>query len=196
VILNDETADRLWSGELCIGFIVHMGKIRWLIDVKDNFSLNAEIDYRAYLEKKIISESQYEAACRAFRGGILNLTSDNFLEYLGPRIGHVYSKPDLMGFMFRGTHDPVSILDKVESSLVTGGGLADSESRRAQIMASRLPLFYINFDRKMYMYLEKNRFHEKSAGVEWFAQYGDFLALIPDSERYWIFGGRDYWKCR
>lgn len=101
-----------------------------------------------------------------------------------------------MGFMFRGTHDPVSILDKVESSLVTGGGLADSESRRAQIMASRLPLFYINFDRKMYMHLEKNRFHEKSAGVEWFAQYGDFLALIPDSERYWIFGGRDYWKCR
>jgi hypothetical protein len=52
VILNNETADRLWSGELCIGFIVHMGKIRWLIDVKDNFSLNAEIDYQAYLKKK------------------------------------------------------------------------------------------------------------------------------------------------
>ncbi len=46
-------ADDLWGGEKNICFFVHSGACFWVVDDKFNFSLDAEKDYRAYLDKVI-----------------------------------------------------------------------------------------------------------------------------------------------
>ena len=49
--LNKEVLDGLWSGEKSICFFVSGAKCYWVLDYKYNFSLDAEKDYRAYLDK-------------------------------------------------------------------------------------------------------------------------------------------------
>lgn len=93
--LNKEVLDDLWSGEKSICFFVSGAKCYWVLDYKYNFSLDAEKDYRAYLDKGHITQAQYEEACRVFRGGILKLTADNFSQYLNSVSEGVLTGEDL-----------------------------------------------------------------------------------------------------
>ena len=56
--LNKEVLDGLWSGEKSICFFVSGAKCYWVLDYKYNFSLDAEKDYRAYLDKGHITQAQ------------------------------------------------------------------------------------------------------------------------------------------
>ncbi|PPT93799.1 hypothetical protein XarjCFBP8253_21675, partial [Xanthomonas arboricola pv. juglandis] len=49
--LNRSIFDDLYSGEKAICFFVHHGKCYWVLDHKYNFSLDAERDYKAHLDK-------------------------------------------------------------------------------------------------------------------------------------------------
>ena len=69
-----------------------------------------------------------------------------------------------------------------------------SDFEKINQIASRLPLFYINFDTKVYLHMDWDRSHEDYVYEEWFAKALDFGYLIPDSECYWKINGRDFWK--
>lgn len=61
-------AAELWNGDKDIAFFVHSGRFYWVFDEKFNFNLDAEKEYRAYLEKGHIDRKQCDAACLSFRG--------------------------------------------------------------------------------------------------------------------------------
>lgn len=194
--LSNEIANALWEGSLSICAFVSMGEIIWVVDEKFNFSLDAEKDYRAYLEKGYINESQYLAACKEFRGGVLRLNQDNFYKYLGNSSTRVVPKEELEGFFFGSIDSKDALLDEVEIYYISGRKISEKTSREAHLISSKLPAFYVNFDRKIFMHLDEARAHEDLAYDDWYAKNGDFSFLIPDSQRYWVKAGRDYWKMR
>lgn len=197
VSISDEAIQQMLNEEVGICFFVHRSVFYWVIDDRANFSLDAEKDYRAYLDKGHITESQYDAACREFRGGILKLDESNFLEYLSSAGGG--NATDEMVMMFKTNDGDVGNLlelhARVERFNLTGSGLLKGDFMAASRLASRLPDFYVNFDRKIFLHMESDRFHENLAYPDWEAGYGDFCHLVPDEARYWS-GRADFWKVR
>ncbi|AZD00801.1 hypothetical protein V4Y05_08880 [Pseudomonas chlororaphis subsp. chlororaphis] len=188
--------DDMWNGEKSICFFVNKGKCYWVLDYKYNFSLDAERDYRGYLSKGYITQDQYVQACKGFRGGVLKLTSDNFLQYISGIRECVFVSEDFKGiFDVDGKCNAGKLLRRVEEYYLSGVELDADEFSFAGRLASRLPMFYINFDRKIYMHMDFGRFHEDLAYPDWLSKCSDFSFLIPDIERYWVQGG-DYWKLR
>ncbi|WP_329610977.1 hypothetical protein [Pseudomonas sp. KNUC1026] len=160
------------------------------MDEKYNICLDAERDYQSYLKDGEITQEQYEQSCREFRGGVLKLTADNFLQYLTSSSVKILSSDDLRGCLGGGQ----KIFEDIERYFLTGEGLTQKLFEQANVVKSRLPGFYINFDRKIFMHMDDYRDHESSAYPDWFAQCADFNFLIPTSERYWMVDGDDYWK--
>lgn len=190
--MSQAVFDDLWSGDKSVCFFVHSGKCYWVVDEKYNFSLDAEKDYRAYLEDGCITQEQYEQSCKNFRGGILKMTAENFPQYLNISNGKILSPDDLDSFIGA---DP-EVFEKVEFYFLTGEGLTPALYKQANIIHSRFPRFYINFDRKIFMHMDDVRAYESLAYPDWAAECFDFSFLIPASERYWIVAGKDYWKLR
>lgn len=190
--LNQSVFDDLWNGEKSVCFFVHLGRCFWVVDEKYNFCLDAEKDYRAYLEGGDITQEQYDLACKEFRGGILRMTADNFPQYLQSSNEKILSSFELENFI--GVDG--DIFKKVEAYYLTGEVLSMADFKHANVISSRFPKFYINFDRKIYMHLDYGRAHEDLAYSDWTAECADFSFLIPDNERYWVKAGNDYWKLR
>lgn len=194
--LNKEVLDDLWSGEKSICFFVSGAKCYWVLDYKYNFPLDAEKDYRAYLDKGHITQAQYEEACRVFRGGILKLTADNFSQYLNSVSEGVLTGEDLSKiFELDDDCSLPRLLKEVEGYFLSGASLSADIFGLVGRVASRLPVFYINFDRKIYMHMDQDRFHEELSYSDWTSKCSDFSFLIPDAERYWMKSG-DLWKFR
>ncbi|NWB94901.1 hypothetical protein HX870_10355 [Pseudomonas gingeri] len=193
---NELLFGELLAGEKAICFFVNHGRCYWVLDYKYNFSLDAEKDYRGYLEKGHITREQYALACREFRGGILRLTSDNFPQYMAGEGRDVFECEELEDFFDMGVSGEIaSLLGRVEEYYLSGAELNSEDFSFAGVVASRLPMFYVNFDRKIYKHLDFGRSHEELVYSDWVAKYSDFNFLIPDRERYWARGG-DYWKLR
>lgn len=196
MVLNNAICDSLWNGELNICLFVLAGTNFWVIDDKVNFSLDAEKDYKAYLDKGDINKDQYEAACKEFRGGVLRLNFDNFETYLANSSAEIVSRDEIEKFFFDliGCND--EFLDELESHYMSGNEISSEHIRSINRISSSLPSFYINFDRKIYMHMDGARLHEELAYSDWFAKNGDFSFLIQDSQRYWLRKSRDYWKVK
>jgi hypothetical protein len=192
VILNQAVYDDLWEGEKSVCFFVYQGKGFWVVDEKYNFCLDAEKDYRAYLESGDITQEQYDLACKSFRGGVLRLTAESFPQYLKGAEGKVLSSVEVEGLF----EPDGELLGRVEHHYLSGDALSAEEFKSANVIGSRLPKFYVNFDRKIYMHMDYGRSHEDSTYPGWIAQCVDFNFLIPDRERYWVKEGNDYWKFR
>ncbi|WP_192558238.1 hypothetical protein [Pseudomonas allokribbensis] len=190
--VNQTIFDELWNGEKNICFFVCSGKSFWVVDEKYNFTLDAEKDYRAYLDAGSISQEQYELACKAFRGGVLKMTADNFPKYLHDSSEKILSSHDLQDFIGADAE----VFKRVEHYYQTGEGLTPDVYKRANVISSRFPSFYINFDRKIFMHMDDVRVHEDLVEPGWTAENADFSFLIPASERYWVVAGNDYWKLR
>ena len=82
MINYDNLINDLWTGEKAVCFFVHNNSCHWVVDHLYNYSLDAEPEYKAYLDKGHISNEQYEAACLHFRGGVLKLDKTTFDDYL------------------------------------------------------------------------------------------------------------------
>lgn len=196
MIFNKAIFEDLWSGEKSICFFVHKAKCYWVLDHKYNFSLDAEKDYLGYLNKGHITQGQYAQACKEFRGGLLKLKSENFLQYLSCVGEGVLVREDFEGvFDMDGDCNAGKLLSRIENYYLSGVELNVDEFSFAGRLASRLPMFYVNFDRKIYMHMDFGRSHEDLAYPDWFSKCSDFNFLIPDVERYWVRCG-DYWKFR
>ncbi|WP_346656520.1 hypothetical protein [Pseudomonas sp. SWRI99] len=190
--MNQEVFDDLWDGEKSIGFFVHSGKCFWVIDEKRNFILDADISLRASLANGTITTAQYERSCQKFREGILKITAENFQNYLHGSSAQLLLPSDLQGFI-GGEPD---VFKRIENYYLTGHGLDSELFKRANVIRSRLPLFYVNFDRKIFMHMDDGRFHEEYVHPGWIGECGDFSFLIPARERYWVEAGNDFWKVR
>ena len=60
---------------------------------------------------------------------------------------------------------------------------------------SRLPRYYINFDRQIYLHTDHDYSPESSVSYKgWVASVGDFSYYIPDSKNYWISNEKNFWK--
>ncbi|MDT3723243.1 hypothetical protein [Pseudomonas oryzihabitans] len=188
--------DDLWSGEKSICFFVHSGECFWVVDDKFNFSLDAEKDYRAYLDKGHITQEQYASACMSFRGGVLKLTAESFLKYLKAEGRQVLSPQDLKNMFVYGADLNECLHGKIEGYYLSGADLSPADFGEANALASRLPVFYVNFDRKIYMHMDYGRAHEDLVYSDWFAKFSDFCHLVPDGQRYWVLRGMDCWKYR
>ncbi len=188
----------LWSGERSICFFVHESKCYWVIDYKYNFSIDAEIDYRGFLDKGHITKDQFISACESFRGGILKLTEDNFLDYLKGESAWSVSKENLEDHLLSVTSMPErkQLCKRVDSFLTFGKGLHDGDFALANQFVSKLPLFYVNFDRKIYMHMDWNRCHEALVPDDWVAKARDFSWFVPADSIYWHDDDLDLWKCR
>ena len=195
-MIDESVLEELFNGEKAVDFFVHSGICHWLVDYKYNFTLDAEKDYRAYLLKGHITQEQYESACRDFRDGVLRLTGETFGRYLDTTGGSVASYETLQSLLGKvGRLGIAGALKEAERYYLTGIPVSDEVFRAANSLVSVLPLFYVNFDRKIFMHLDADRCHEDYAYTDWYAKCGDFLFLIPDSERYWTSDG-DVWKLR
>lgn len=193
---KENLLDELFSGEKSICFFVHRRKTYWIADYKYNFSLDAEKDYRAHLDKGNITFEQYTLACKSFRGGILKLTSESFPAYIENANPLLLTHQEIEElFYINDTPNFSTLLRKVEDHYLYGSELSANDFAHANSLISRLPMFYINFDRKIYKHMDSGRFHETLAHPGWSSQYSDFGFLIPDKERYWMKNG-DFWKLK
>nr|WP_314489734.1 hypothetical protein [uncultured Pseudomonas sp.] len=194
--LNRASYSDLWDGEKSICFFVYLGQCFWVLDSKYNFCLDAEKDYKAYLEKGHITRDQYFSACKEFRGGVLRLSSENFMKYISGQEGIVFSRSEIESVFIAGVDLSDSLYQRIEKYHLVGAQLSASEFKAAKNIACLLPEFYINFDRKIYMHMDSCRSHEDLAYPDWVSICADFSHLIPDMERYWILKSKDYWKAR
>ena len=197
MIFDQTICDDLWSGEKSICFFVCSGEYFWILDYKYNFSLDAEKDYQAYLDKGHISQEQFVEASKEFRGGILKLTADNFLQYKDMKTTKTISNKDLREFIREDNFlNNSTLLEKVEKFFLFGSKLNGEDFRSSNVISSKLPMFYINFDRKIYMHMDWERSHEELAYSDWLAKASDFNFLIPDAEKYWVQESKDFWKLK
>lgn len=197
MIFNQALLEDLLSGEKSVCLFVFLGRCFWVLDERYNFCLDAEKDYRAYLDKGHITQEQFVLACKEFRGGVLKLTVDNFPQYLKSKVDRVFSSEVLAGLVFGdNASEHFKLLEKIERYYLTGENLSVIDFELVSAISARLPKFYIDFDRKIYMHMDFGRFHEELSYPGWVSQCAGFNFLVPDKEKYWFFGGNDYWKLK
>lgn len=197
MIVSKELDYDLWIREKSICFCVHNEKYYWILDYRYNLTLNVEKEYRALLNMGDITEEQFFSACQIFRGGVLNLDETNFLKYLETETVQQCTMQELRDLLQHNNYPSnISLLDRMEKFYLDGNDLTTEDFKASNELASRLPLFYINFDRKIYLHMDWQRRHEDLAYSDWLAQAGDFNYLVPDKEKYWVQDNRDFWKLR
>ncbi|UTM59454.1 hypothetical protein L4174_022415 [Photobacterium sp. CCB-ST2H9] len=182
MIFSDNIKEELWNGESAICFFVHNRRYYWLIDKKYNICLDGEKEYKAYLNKGYITKEEFNKACKEFRQGILRLTSENFINYVDLDSVENFSV-DI--FKCEVVLDR-TLSTKVENYLTYRDELSEEDFYLTQKIGYFLPLFYINFDKKLFMHMDWGRCHEDTIYESWSGSCGDFLSLIPDEQKYWI----------
>jgi hypothetical protein len=59
---------------------------------------------------------------------------------------------------------------------------------------SKLPKFYVNFDRKIFMHMVRGRTYEAVVLDGWWGAECDFEHMIPPYHRYWVRScDEDFW---
>ena len=147
-----------------------------------------------------LEEYQNELNAQYYRDGIWQLTKDNFEQYLELDSVVILEQDELKELLFHGFSDEETarLYTVIENHLCYEEPLSEQQDDffKANQIASRLPLFYVNFDTEVYMHMDWDRCHEEYAYEGWFAKAKDFGYLIPDEFSYWKIDGRDYWKFR
>ncbi|GLS24771.1 hypothetical protein [Marinibactrum halimedae] len=196
MIFDDQLSEDLWNGEKSIGLFIHKRKFYWVIDYKYNFSLDADKEYSAYLSKGRITRNQYIAACKEFRAGILVLTENNFQDYLNIETTNLVSKEDLKEYFHSSVliENCERLFRHVENTLLFDDEIPSRDFKLINEILSKLPLFCINFDRKIFLHRDWDRCHESLVSDGWKGYSEDFLWCVPSSEVYWEVEGFDFWK--
>lgn len=88
------------------------------------------------------------------------------------------------------------LYEKIENHLAYGLEVSQDEFATVNRIASKLPLFFINFDREHYFHMDWDRSHESLAPQGWDACSKDFYWFIPRSEIYWRVEEYDFWKLK
>lgn len=184
----------LFNGEKAIAVFVVKGIHYYVFDDKINYCIDVRPEYKLYIEKGYIAESQYNEAIACFRRGISVLTEDNFQEYLTENNVAYYFVDDMRRFFTLDNERSylVEFYNYIEKFLST---LDEPVSDEWDKWRMRLPHFYINFTKKIYRHTDWGRNHESLVPSGWDAQANsDFGLLVPDKEQYWLIDGMNFWK--
>ena len=200
----DTDIPALFKYQKSISIFVKDKKLYFILDFREHSILNMKLDLDSGLKKGNLTLEEYQNELNAqyYRGGIWQLTKDNFEQYLELDSVVILEQDKLKELLFKGFSDEETarLYTAVENRLFYKTSLSKSEQQNDTLkiyqIASRMPLFYVNFDTEVYMHMDWGLNHAYYVYDGWFAKEMDFGYLIPDEFCYWKIDGRDYWKFR
>ena len=203
-LYTSEKLDEIFQYIRCIAVFVYKKNHYFIYDRKESFMLNMQLDLDIELERGELSQAAYdlELSSAHYRNGIWQLKRDNFEQYLETDGLIQLSQLELKELLFYGFDktEVERLYSLVENQLAFNTGISEggelSDFKRINQIASRLPLFYINFDTNVYLHMNWDRCHEDYAYEGWFAKAHDFGYLVPDKFSFWKVEGMDLWKFR
>lgn len=187
--------DSILKRENCIGFFVYSGDYFWIIDWEAHFNLDQKKNFDAHLKRGDFKKDQYEKALQSFRDGIPTLSPEYFSKYRDGKSAKVVQTKILSDEFFRDDNGQYIMLEnsmqeELSFNTTTPAHLVDL---RIQLL-SKLPKFYVNFDRKVFMHMVRGRTYEAVVLDGWWGAECDFEHMIPTSYRYWVRScDEDYW---
>jgi len=204
VRIDPELRNALTLREQCIGFVIFHGSVFWIIDGADHFTLDQQknIDalcteerYRRFLPVGLTVQQWNQKLRNEFRGGIPTLTADLFPQYRDGKIAKVVTTDLLREEFFSEDSGQYSELSKgMEAELSFNTPIREDLVQLRVKLSSKLPKFYINYDRKIFMHMVRGRSYETVILDGWWGTEGDFEHMIPTSDRYWVRNTKeDFW---
>ena len=185
-----------------ISTFVNNRKLYFILASRLNSILNMKLSLDYGLKAGLVTLEEYQSRLNDpyYRGGILQLTKDNFEQYLESDGVIVLEQDKLKELLFHGFSDDEAarLYTVVENKLSYNDPISTSQLQndlfKIHQILSRLPLFYVNFDTKVYLHMDWGLNHADFVYEGWFAKEMDFGYLIPDEFCYWKIDGRNYWK--
>lgn len=198
----DTDIPALFKYQKSISIFVKDKKLYFILDFREHSILNMKLDLDSDLKQGNLTLEEYQNELNAqyYRGGILQLTKDNFEQYLESDGVIVLEQDELKELLFYGFSDDEAarLYTVVENKLSYNDPISSSQLQndlfKIHQILSRLPLFYVNFDTEVYLHMDWNFIHADFVYEGWFAKEMDFGYLIPDEFSYWKIDGRNYWK--
>ena len=193
--IDQDLRDKILEHSECIGFFVYLENYLWIIDWEAHFNLDQKKNFDAHLKRGDFKKDKYENALLSYRGGIPTLLSDRFPKYRDSQSAKVVNTKMLREEFFRGDQGQYSVLESsMQEELSFNKPMADNlVDLRCQLF-SKLPKFYVNFDRKIFMHMVKGRTYEAVIPDGWWGAECDFEHMIPTYHRYWVRScNEDYW---
>lgn len=202
--IDQNLREGLLKREDCIGFFVINGTYDWIIDWEAHFNLDQQknIDamcteprYRRFMPAGLTPEQWNRKQQNEFRNGLPTLTADLFPVYRGGEAAKVVTTELLHQEFFIEDQGQYSELSKsIEQSLSFDAGASEDMIQLRMRLFSKLPKFYINYDRKIFMHMVRGRFYDKVVLDGWWGAECDFEHMIPTSHRYWVRStDEDFW---
>lgn len=193
--IDNALSDEILSANYEIGFYVHRREYYWIADYSENFRTNymktidhfcSSENFKTAKPADLTIEEWRQSMASSFRGGIPILTEELFPKYRDNENTPVVSTDLLRQFIWSaGIEKYKTIANKMDEFMSTGRLPNQDMISDFDDLNHRLPKFYINYDRQIFIHKCHERSHETSALDGWFAEYGDFLHMIPTSHRYW-----------
>ena len=191
--MNLET--RVFNGELDIAIFVVNSKHSFIFDDKENYIIDIRTIYKDYLEKEIISHNQYIQALKIYRGGASLLTKNNVFDYFDSLDISPRDKKWMVNYFIEGydLNKLKNIYYFIESSLMSSNDIITLEDWNK--LEGRLPRFYINLDRNIFMHTNWDREFENNLPQGWRGEASSrFWSLVPDEQSYWHIENMNFWK--
>ena len=191
--MNLET--RVFNGELDIAIFVVNSKQYFIFDDKENYIIDIRTIYKDYLEKEIISHNQYIQALKIYRGGASLLTKNNVFDYFDSLDISPRDKKWMVNYFIEGydLNKLKNIYYFIESSLMSSNEIITLEDWNK--LEGRLPRFYINLDRNIFMHTNWDREFENNLPQGWRGEASSrFWSLVPDEQSYWHIENMNFWK--
>ena len=188
-------ANRVFNGELEIAVFVVDSKHYFIFDDKENYIIDIKPFYDDYLERHMISLEQYHNALTMCRGGASLLTSENVFNYFDSLEVSPKNKNWMNKFFIEGydIEQLRNIYHFIENCLMSSNEIITLDDWA--ILEARLPRFYINLDRNIFMHTNWERNFESALPKGWRGEASSrFWSLIPDHQSYWHVEKMNFWK--
>ena len=187
-----------------IAFFVFNGEYFWIIDWPEHFNLDHMKNIEALCSDDELmrylpigqSKAQYrDQVIRRYRDGIPCLTREMFPKYRDSESAKVVTTELLRDEFFqRGSGELSSLSRAMECELSFGVKMDDKLFQLRENLSAKLPKFYINYDRKIFMHMVGGRSYEAVVFDDWWGAQVDFEHMIPTSYRYWVRSmNEDFW---
>ena len=197
MIFEDNLLEDLWLNEKSFAYFFVNGKGHWVIDHKYNYHLDLEIQARQLLDFNRIDLATFERGMRESRGGLSKLTKDNVNQYLSQKETKIFTLEQSKEILFTAVDNKElnNIYDLMERSIESGSKVGQDSFNWIELIKSRLPKYYINFDRNIFYHVDWDYNPEKFVGNDnWISKPFDFSLYIRTSDNYWIHHNNNFWK--
>ncbi|WP_411381641.1 hypothetical protein [Pseudomonas sp. MPB26] len=189
---NDVLHD-IFEGRKDVAVFVVGGKYYYVVDDKENYCIDVEIEYKAYLAAGEIDENFYDEAVANFRGGIPVLDINTFSRYLDTASVAKFSVEKMRDFFCFG-HSPEQLFNIYRHIEAILSNEAEGRLNELDQLRMRLPKFFIDLDNKVLRHTDWDRAHEDYAPLDWDAKASsDFDELISTENQYWVVNGMNFW---